>query len=48
MRLLKSANFAAFYDAVSVIDKNFGEITKRLKSDSILDNTMVVFMSHHG
>jgi len=41
-------DFAAYYDAVSTMDTNFGEIIERLKKEGILDNTIIVFMSDHG
>lgn len=41
-------DFAAYYDAVEVVDRNFGQIMERLEKEGILNSTIVIFMSDHG
>lgn len=39
---------ARFYDCVTVMDKQVGEILKRLEDDGLLDDTIIFFYSDHG
>jgi len=39
---------ARFYDCVTVMDKQVGEILKRLESDGLMDDTIIFFYSDHG
>ena len=39
---------ARFYDCVSVMDAEVGEILKQLSEDGLADNTIVFFYSDHG
>ena len=39
---------ARFYDCVTAMDKEFGEILRQLKEDGLSENTIVFFFSDHG
>ncbi|MFT7513614.1 MAG: N-sulfoglucosamine sulfohydrolase [Candidatus Omnitrophota bacterium] len=39
---------ARFYDCVTAMDKEVGELLKQLKTDGLEDNTIVFFYSDHG
>ncbi len=39
---------ARYYDCVAVMDKQVGEILKRLETDGLADDTIVFFYSDHG
>jgi N-sulfoglucosamine sulfohydrolase len=39
---------ARYYDCVTAMDKNTGEILRQLEQDGLADNTIVVFFSDHG
>jgi arylsulfatase A-like enzyme len=41
-------HWARYYTNVSIIDYQFGEILKELETDSLTENTIVVFFSDHG
>lgn len=41
-------DYAAYYDAVETVDKNFGEIISRLEEEGLLNSIIIVFMSDHG
>ena len=39
---------ARFYDCVTVMDKQVGEILQRLESDGLMEDTIIFFYSDHG
>ena len=39
---------ARFYDCVTVMDKQVGEILERLEADGLMDDTIIFFYSDHG
>ena len=39
---------ARFYDCVTVMDKQVGQIIDKLEEDGLLDNTIIFFYSDHG
>ena len=39
---------ARYYDCISVMDKNTGEILRQLEEDGLADDTIVFFYSDHG
>ena len=39
---------ARYYDCISVMDKNVGELLKQLDDDGLADETIVFFFSDHG
>ena len=39
---------ARFYDCVTAMDKEVGEILKNLEEDGLAENTIVFFFSDHG
>lgn len=39
---------ARFYDCVTVMDKQVGEILQRLEADGLMDDTIIFFYSDHG
>ena len=41
-------NWARYYDRISLMDKQAGNILKQLKDDGLADNTVVFFWSDHG
>ena len=41
-------DWAAYLDAVRLTDKHVGEVIARLERESLLDNTLVIFMTDHG
>ncbi len=41
-------NWARYYDRISLMDKQAGDILKQLKDDGLADNTVVFFWSDHG
>lgn len=41
-------NWAWYHDNISEMDRQVGEILKRLKDDGLANNTLVVFWSDHG
>ena len=41
-------NWARYYDRISLMDRQAGDILKQLKEDGLADNTVVFFWSDHG
>ncbi len=41
-------DWAAYLDSVRMTDVMVGEVIKRLKSEGVLENTLVIFMTDHG
>ncbi len=41
-------NWAYYYDNISEMDRQVGEILRRLEEDGLAENTIVVFWSDHG
>ncbi|MEM6279483.1 MAG: sulfatase [Verrucomicrobiota bacterium] len=41
-------DWAAYLDSVRMTDWHVGEVLKRLESESILENTLVIFFTDHG
>ena len=41
-------DWAAYLDAVRFTDEHVGKVIKRLESEGLLENTLVIFMTDHG
>lgn len=41
-------DWSAYLDAVRLTDKHVGEVVKRLETEGLLDNTLIIFMTDHG
>ncbi|MEY4483409.1 MAG: hypothetical protein RL693_861 [Verrucomicrobiota bacterium] len=42
------SDWAAYIDSVRFTDKHVGEVIDRLKNESLLENTLIIFMTDHG
>jgi arylsulfatase A-like enzyme len=41
-------DWAAYLDSVRLTDKHVGEVIERLRSEGLLENTLIIFMTDHG
>lgn len=41
-------SFARVYNALSLVDKRIGELLERLRTDNLLDSTIIFFFADHG